>query len=168
MPSSPIADAVGTEPIGDWDAVHVPGDRSVVPLPGEAAPFPEVASETFFTNMFPSLQLNVTHDCAWWMRMLPLAVDRTLVTQGFLFPKSTVEGMAPAEFEEHLKPYRYRWDLAVREDNEISENQQRGVSSTLYTPGPYNALEFGTHKFDKYVVGRVLGDDVFTPPPHAS
>lgn len=159
MPSSPIADEVGVEPVGDWDAVFVPGDRSVVPLPGEAAPFPVVADRTYFTNIFPSLQLNVTLDCAWWMRMLPLAVDRTLVTQGFLFPRATVESdnlPDGATFQQLVEPYLKRWDIAVREDNEISENQQRGATSALYRPGPYNGLEFATHRFDKYVVERVL------------
>ena len=154
MDSSPVADAVGAAPVGDWDAVHVPGEQSVVPLPGERAPFANVASETFFVNLFPSLQLNVTHDCAWWMRMLPLGVDKTKVTQGFLFPKETA---ARGSFEADAGHYYFRWDLAVREDNDISENQQRGASSAAYRPGPYNGLEFATHKFDKYVVDKVLG-----------
>lgn len=154
MPSQPVASFAGAEPVGDWDAVHVPTERSVVPLPGEAAPFDEITNTTFFTNLFPSLQVNVTHDCVWWMRMLPMAIDKTRVTQGFLFPRETAER---ADFEDLVKPYRYRWDLAVREDNEISENQQKGAESLYYVPGPYNGLEFGTHKFDNFVVDRVIG-----------
>ena len=34
---------------------------------------------------------------------------------------------------------------------------KRGASSAAYRPGPYNGLEFATHKFDKYVVDKVLG-----------
>merc|ERR550537_1515196 len=90
MPSKSCKESLG-EPVGHWDAVHVPYDRSVVPLPGEPAPFPEVAPTTYFTNLFPTLQLNLTKDCAWWMRMLPMGVDKTKVVQGFLFPKETTE-----------------------------------------------------------------------------
>lgn len=154
MPSAPVSERRGVDPTGNWDALYVPGDRSVVPLPGEAAPFPNVADETFFTNLWPSLQVNATHDCVWWMRMLPLGPTRSRVTQAFLFPKETTK---MAGFEELLEPYRYRWDLAVREDNEISENQQDGVSSALYVPGPYQELEFATHRFDRFIVDTVLG-----------
>ena len=54
--------------------MHVPGDRSIVPLPCEPAPFAELAdlsASTLFVSLFPTLQLNVTRDCAWWMRVLP-------------------------------------------------------------------------------------------------
>ena len=63
MASEPVASFLGVEPIGHWDAVHVPGDRSVVPLPGELAPFPEIMTtcdaSTYFISVFPTLQLNV-------------------------------------------------------------------------------------------------------------
>ena len=116
MPSEPIAKFLGGAPIGHWDAVHVPGERSIVPMPGEEAPFPELstAASTYFVSLFPTLQLNVTRDCAWWMRVMPSGVSTTIVTLGFLFPRSTM--MLP-DFQQLLQPYIYRWDLAVREDN---------------------------------------------------
>ena len=109
MASEPIASYLGIQPTGEWDAVHVPGDRSVVPLPGEAAPFPELPTEasTYFISIFPTLQLNVTRDCAWWMRVLPKGPTTTCVTMGFLFPRSTVENTP--DFETLLEPYLYRW-----------------------------------------------------------
>jgi phenylpropionate dioxygenase-like ring-hydroxylating dioxygenase large terminal subunit len=121
-------------PWGDWSGVYVPGDRSIVPLKGEDAPFPAFQRKTFFVSVFPTLQVNLTHDCAWWMRMLPTSEDRTLVTQGFLFPRATTE--LPG-FQEKLEPYLRRWHLAVVEDNEISENQQLGAGSFEASfPGP--------------------------------
>ena len=73
------------------------GERVLVTWPRH------VADTTYFVNLFPSLQLNVTHDCAWWMRMLPLGVDKTKVTQGFLFPKETVAS-GSFEAEAALRP----------------------------------------------------------------
>ena len=162
MASSSFADYTGVPPEGRWDAVHVPGDRSVVPLPGEPAPFPELPSaeiahiSTYFVSLFPTLQLNVTRDCAWWMRILPEGPTTTRVTQGFLFPPSTV---AMPDFEAHLEPYLHRWDLAVREDNEISVNQQRAAASPQHRPGPYHPLEFAVHRFDNMVLDAVLRED---------
>jgi len=161
MESSSAEEILGVKPSRNWDAVHVPGSRSVVPLASDAAPFPEIATTTFFTNIFPSVQLNLTRDCAWWMRMLPTAIDKTQVSMGFLFPKSTTER---PNFQEELKPYLHRWHLAVVEDNEISENQTAGAQSGVYQPGPYSMLEFGTHKFNNYVLDGVLGEEDSTPP----
>jgi len=158
MPSSPCKEVLGQEPLGDWDAVHIPYQRSVVPLPSAEAPFPEVAPSTYFVNLFPCLQVNVTKDCAWWMRLLPTSAASTRVTMGFLFPKATA---AMPDFDAKLEHYLYRWDLAVREDNEISVNQQEGVGSHFYRPGPYHELEFATHKFDRWVVQRCLGGASF-------
>ena len=95
----------------------------------------------------------VTRDCAWWMRVLPTSETTTKVTQGFLFPKATVE---MPNFRELLEPYLYRWDLAVKEDNDISMNQQRASESPHHRPGPYHPLEFAVHRFDNMVLDAVL------------
>lgn len=155
MPSEPIGEFVGIQPRGQWDAVHVPGDRSIVPLPGEAAPFPELSTRasTYFISLFPCLQINVTRDCAWWMRILPDGPRRSHVTMGFLFPRDTA---AMPNFDELLQPYLYRWDLAVREDNDISCNQQKASESPHHRPGPYHSLEFAVHRFDNMVLDAVL------------
>merc|ERR1719253_2056749 len=149
MQSQPCSQVIG-QPVGAWDAIHVPYERSVVPLPDEAAPFPEVAPTTFFTNIFPTLQLNITKDCAWWMRMLPISKTKTKVVQGFLFPKATTQ---MPDFQTLVQPYLHRWRLAVTEDNDICENQQvAAVSTTANPPGPYSDLEFGTRKFDNFIL----------------
>jgi len=156
MHSEPIGKHLGIEPRGNWDAIHVPCERSIVPLPGEAAPFPELEglrAGTYFISLFPTLQLNVTKDCAGWMRVMPNGPKSTTVTQGFLFPKTTVE---MAGFSELLQPYLHRWDLAVVEDNEISVNQQNASASPHHRSGPYHNLEFAVHRFDNMVLNTVL------------
>lgn len=156
MHSEPIGQYLGIEPQGNWDAIHVPSARSIVPLPGEAAPFPELEglrAGTYFISLFPTLQLNVTRDCAWWMRVMPNGPTSTTVTQGFLFPKATA-GMAG--FGELLQGYLHRWDLAVVEDNEISVNQQNASASPHHRSGPYHNLEFAVHRFDNMVLNAVL------------
>ena len=72
--------------VGDWDAVRVPSARSIVPLPtdfkGVSHPLPAFTDSTAFVNFFPALQINVTWDCLWWMRMIPVGVHRTKILMG--------------------------------------------------------------------------------------
>ena len=78
----------------------------------------------------------------WWMRMLPLAVDRTRVTLGFCFPRATVE---LPHFEEVFERYKVRWATAVGEDNGISANQQAGLRSPHRRPGRFTPLGEAEH-----------------------
>lgn len=143
--------------VGDWDGVVVPSNRSIVPLPddfpGEAAPLPIFAKRTVFTNLFPSLQINVTWDCMWWMRLLPLGRERTHICMGFCFPKSTIER---PRFEKVFEEYKKRWHIAVSEDNAISLNQQDGLRSKYRKPGRFCQLEFGTHNFNNWLVSKIV------------
>lgn len=143
--------------VGDWDAVVVPTTRSVVPLPtdfvGEPEPLPAFAKRSAFVNLFPSLQINVTWDCLWWMRMTPLGPEQTRINMGFCFPKGTT---TLPKFQTVLPEYLKRWHIAVTEDNAISCNQQRGVRSMFRVPGRFCQLEFGTHNFNNWLVSRMI------------
>jgi len=142
---------------GEWDAVKIPTQRSVVPLPtdfeGEQFPLPAFTDRTAFVNLFPSMQINVTWDCLWWMRIFPLGVDRTQIVLGFCFPRETTQ---LDRFPSVLEKYRARWHIAVSEDNAISQNQQRGNRSRFRRPGRFHPLEFGTHNFNNWVLSKML------------
>jgi phenylpropionate dioxygenase-like ring-hydroxylating dioxygenase large terminal subunit len=147
MKSSPL-----THCSANWSGVSVQTDRSVVPLPDQKAPFTNFYDQTTFNMLFPSVQMNITFDCMWCMRVLPLSVDRSRVTMFFCFPQATVQ---QPSFSKNVLDYKLRWHLAVEEDNEIrfamlklaaqklmrsgfgSENQMKGVSSTLTLPGRF-------------------------------
>jgi len=152
MKASPVG-----EHHGDWDAVRVPSERSIVPLPGDfkgdRAPLPPFTDQTAFVNLFPSLQINVTWDCLWWMHLLPKGPSATTVRMGFCFPKTTI-GLDV--FPSRLERYLHRWHTAVGEDNMISLNQQRGVMSMFREPGRFCQLEFGTHNFNNWLLSRML------------
>lgn len=142
---------------GQWDAVRVPTKRTVVPLPtdfvGEEFPLPAFTDQTAFVNVFPSLQFNVTHDCMWFMHLIPTGPMTTHIKMGFVFPPETAKlDYFPQKLEQYLK----RWHIAVQEDNAISLNQQRGVRSTFRRPGRFTKLEFGTHNFDNWLLSKML------------
>ena len=129
----------------------------MVPLPddfdGQQFPLPAFTDHTVFTNLFPSLQMNVTWDCMWWMYVIPEGPEQTKIVQGFVFPK---ESVSLPHFPEVLAAYKKRWHIAVSEDNAISLNQQRGVRSVHRMPGRYGQLEFGVHSLNNWLLCKML------------
>jgi len=154
--------------VGDWDGVRVPTKRSVVPLPtdfeGDEAPLPTFTNQTVFTNLFPSLQINVTFDCLWWMSTMPTSETTSRIEMGFCFPAATTK---LDTFPSRLERYLHRWHVAVTEDNDISCNQQRGVQSVFRKPGRFCQLEFGTHNFNNWLLSRVLDNQLGAWDPGA-
>lgn len=143
--------------VGDWDGVRVPTERSIVPLPsdfeGDKAPLPTFTNKSAFLNLFPSLQINVTWDCLWWMSTRPTGESSTHIEMGFCFPAQTTKLDV---FPSRLERYLHRWHVAVTEDNAISMNQTRGLRSTLRKPGRFCELEFRTHNFNNWLLSKVL------------
>jgi nucleoside-diphosphate-sugar epimerase len=143
--------------VGDWDGVRIPSERTIVPLPtdfeGVDKPLPAFTNKSCFINVFPSLQINVTWDCLWWMNTIPIDETTSRIEMGFCFPPETTR--LPC-FPTVLERYLHRWHVAVTEDNDISLNQQRGVRSVFRTPGRYGQLEFGTHNFNNWLLSKVL------------
>lgn len=158
MKACTVEEAHGEAPTGEWDAIAAYiENESVVPLPGEPT-FPSVSDGTYFTNLFfAGLQINLTHDCAYFLRMLPsTSPGQSRLSTGLLLPRATVE--SPDFTEEKLALYKHRLHVLALEDNSIAENQQRSVNSPFYRPGVYAHSESNTHSFNKWVVQRVLSD----------
>jgi Rieske 2Fe-2S family protein len=159
---------------GYWDGVRVPSERTIIPLPtdfeGNMEPLPTFTNKSCFINIFPSLQINSTWDCLWWMNTIPTSESSTRIEMGFCFPAATTKlDLFPSRLERYL----HRWHTAVMEDNEISLNQQRGVRSINRKPGRYCQIEFGVHNHNNWLLSRVLdgqtavwepGQRIFTAP----
>ncbi len=155
-------DSESVETRGHWDALYVLGGegKSIATLPGENQVFPfipglsgKASRGTWFTVVYPCTQIVFSQDCAWWLDMKPLSVDRTLVTLGGCFPASTV---AMPGFEQHATAFYERWSTATPEDNQIAEAQQCGHASGLNLPGRYSSREHCVHALDNWVLDRVL------------
>jgi len=153
-------DSRALQPRGNWTGLLVEDEHSVATLPGDDKPFPhieglgaEAASGAYFTLLYPSTQFVFAQDCMWWLAFEPLAVDRTRLTIGACFPRSTI---ALDGFEDRVKPYFRRWRAATAEDNAICEQQQLGQASAR-PPGRYAASEFAVHDFDNWVIDQVVG-----------
>ena len=157
--------AQGSESVkskGEWDALYVfnDPDKSIATLPGEKVSMPFIdglnstaLSGTYFTVIYPCLQIVFSQDCLWWLDIKPIGVNRSSVTLGSCFPRSTVQ---LPDFEKRVRPYYQRWDETFEEDKIIAEAQQLGQAADLHKRGRYSAREHCVHSFANWVLDRLL------------
>ncbi|WP_163557058.1 aromatic ring-hydroxylating dioxygenase subunit alpha [Halomonas sp. NO4] len=82
-------------------------------------------------------------DHAVVFRVMPLGPQQTLVTTKWLVHKEAVEGV-----DYHPEQMRHVWDATNDQDRRLAEENQRGINSKAYEPGPYSATyEFGVIDF---------------------
>ncbi|WP_136068856.1 aromatic ring-hydroxylating oxygenase subunit alpha [Modicisalibacter radicis] len=91
-------------------------------------------------------------DHAVVFRVLPLGPQQTVVTTKWLVHKDAVEGVDydPAAL-------RQVWDATNDQDRRLAEENQRGINSMAYEPGPYSeTYEFGVIDFLDWYSERML------------
>ncbi|SDF86253.1 Rieske 2Fe-2S family protein [Onishia taeanensis] len=102
-------------------------------------------------------------DHAVVFRVLPLGPQKTLVTTKWLVHKNAAEGVDydPAEM-------RRVWDATNDQDRRLAEENQRGINSKSYEPGPYSeTFEFGVIDFVNWYSERMLENlDLSAPHLH--
>jgi phenylpropionate dioxygenase-like ring-hydroxylating dioxygenase large terminal subunit len=144
---------------GEWMALWKEHEGSRALLSGDTGfPFiPTLADQaargTWYPLIFPSTMFGATRDCMWWLELHPLSASETRLIVGSCFPKSTA---ARPDFEEVVQRYYKRWDISIPEDNDISDIQQRGLSSPFARPGRLTHLEPLVHDLANWVLDRVL------------
>lgn len=82
---------------------------------------------------FPSMFAHVLGDYAFFFRLLPLSVDRTLVTSKWLVNAEAEEGR-----DYDTKSLAELWSLTNDQDRDLCERNHEGVSSIGFQPGPYS------------------------------
>ncbi|MBV9523325.1 MAG: aromatic ring-hydroxylating dioxygenase subunit alpha, partial [Alphaproteobacteria bacterium] len=100
----------------------------------------------------PTTQLACAQDCMWWLQMRPIAPDRTILSLGGCFPRSTA---ALPNFARDAALYYDRWQRVAAEDVAILEKQQRGLSSLCYRPGRLSWRDDLVHAVHEWVTARV-------------
>jgi Rieske 2Fe-2S family protein len=115
---------------------------------------PDIGSLLLFH--YPSTWNHVLGDHAVSFRVLPLGPTQTQVTTKWLVHKDAVEGV-----DYKLDQLTEVWTTTNDQDRRIVEENQRGVSSPAFEPGPYNPLhEGGVMQFVEWyagAMGRALG-----------
>ena len=99
-------------------------------------PDADIGSMRWF--QFPSMFAHVLSDYAFFFRLLPLGVDRTLVTSNWYVSAAAEEGR---DYE--TKTLSKLWSLTNDQDRDLCERNQEGIASLGYQPGPYSEMREG-------------------------
>lgn len=98
----------------------------------------------YYYSVMPNLLLGIHPDYVNYSVLTPVAPDRTLVESEWLFrPDSDrQEPFTPQDAVSF-------WDLVNRQDWNIIERSQLGISSRRYAPGPYSPRESISAAWDR-------------------
>lgn len=116
-------------------------------LPGLDA---EQRRRVYYYALLPTMLLNPHPDYVVTFQLSPIAPDRTdIVCHWLMHPDAIAQpGFDPDDAVEF-------WDVTNRQDWELSDRAQAGISSPGYRPGPYSNREEMLIAFDRWVVERV-------------
>jgi choline monooxygenase len=143
---------------GNWVCLQVLSETSTAVLTDQP-PFPPIdgldqqaSKGTYFTMILPATQFACAQDAMWWLAMRPVAPDRTILSLGGCFPRSTA---ARPDFQHHAQAYYDRWQRVAQEDVGILEAQQQGLASILYAPGQLSSRDALVKAVDTWVLERI-------------
>ncbi len=106
----------------------VPGRRL------SAAPFADAGSLLFFH--YPNSWNHFLADHSIVFRVLPISATETEVTTKWLVHKDAVEGV-----DYDLANLTRVWIATNDEDRQVVEENQRGINSPAFVPGPYSKIQ---------------------------
>ena len=137
--------------------MSIPGGSMTMSGARCAAPLGEVSAEdldrVYYYTLFPNLFLSLHPDYVLIHRGEAQAVDRTRITCDWYFHPDAI---AREDFDP--TPAVQFWDMTNREDWNLCTISQQGISSRVYSPGPYSELESQLAAFDREYL-RALGHD---------
>ena len=133
-------------PRGDWRFVRTPllgGGESytmdgkvAVTKPNSSIPFKDAGS--LLKYKYPGTWNHFLSDHIIVFRVTPISPTETEVCTKWLVHKDAVEGQ---DFD--IKRLTEVWIATNDEDREVVENNQRGIQSPAYIPGPYSPTHEG-------------------------
>jgi Rieske 2Fe-2S family protein len=101
---------------------------------------------------YPNFWLDVNHDYAWAMRLNPLSATLTEVEATWLVRADAVEGR-----DYDLERLITFWKTTGEQDWKLCEDNQAGVNSRYYRPGPYSDYaEGGPGQFDDWYLSHMV------------
>ncbi len=131
---------------GDWRYVRTPlldkgesytmDGKVAVTKPNSSIPFKDAGS--LLKYKYPGCWNHFLSDHALVFRVTPISATETEVCTKWLVHKDAVEGQ-----DYDLKRLTEVWLATNDEDREVVENNQRGILSPAYTPGPYSTKHEG-------------------------
>lgn len=105
----------------------------------------------FYYTLMPNLLLSIHPDYVNYYLLTPVGVDRTLVESEWMFHPSN-DGDSRFNPQDAIA----FWDVTNRQDWDICERSQAGISSRRYEPGPYSPRESMPAAWDREYL-RMMG-----------
>jgi Rieske 2Fe-2S family protein len=104
---------------------------------------------------YPNFWLDINNDYAWAMRLNPVSETETEVVAEWFVREDAVEGK---DYDlEHLITF---WKTTAEQDWVLCANNQAGINSRYYRPGPYSDYaEGGPGQFVDWYLAQVGGNE---------
>jgi len=106
----------------------------------------------FYYTLMPNLMLSIHPDYVNYYLLTPVSVDHTRVESEWMFHPSN-EGDPSFNPQDAIA----FWDVTNRQDWDICEQSQLGVSSRRYEPGPYSPRESMPAAWDRFYLAMMDG-----------
>jgi Rieske 2Fe-2S family protein len=123
------------------------GQSNRDPLPGLSV---EDRRHVYYYCLLPQLLLNLHPDYMLTFQLWPMAVDRTDIVCEWAFHPDAI---AKPDFDP--RDAIDFWDLTNKQDWELSDLAQAGISTRGYQPGPYSNREELLMALDRFVLERL-------------
>jgi Rieske 2Fe-2S family protein len=94
------------------------------------------------TMRYPLIWFVACNDHAMLSRFTPISPQQTELEFTWLVRANTVEGV-----DYDPLAVSWLWRITAEQDKTICENNQAGVNSLVYQPGPYSTVETSTRDF---------------------
>jgi phenylpropionate dioxygenase-like ring-hydroxylating dioxygenase large terminal subunit len=102
---------------------------------------------------YPNFWLDINHDYAWAMHLRPLGPMLTEVQADWLVNANAVEGL-----DYDLKKLTWFWKTTAEQDWRLCEDNQSGINSRFFQPGPYSDYaEGGPGQFVDWYLSHYKG-----------
>jgi phenylpropionate dioxygenase-like ring-hydroxylating dioxygenase large terminal subunit len=121
---------------------HSQNGEPLAPLMGKFNEFDGGQTVVFIGPLFSIIGLN---DHVILFRFTPMGPTRTEVTLTWLVDQKARKGI-----DYDVSRLKWLWDVTTLQDTKIIGDNQSGVNSLRYTPGPYSLREPHTSSFTKW------------------
>jgi Rieske 2Fe-2S family protein len=126
--------------LGGYMEIKAPHESATMSGRACAIPLGEMRGDehnrAYYYTLFPAMMLSLHPDYAVFYSVQAVAPDRSLVRCEWM-----VHPDAPAKPGYNIADAEEFWDRTNRQDWDICERSQAGVSSRVYAPGPYSPRE---------------------------
>ena len=138
---------VGRQPIREGFLTLTRDGTPAGPLMGD---FEQYDGAETYVEIGPLHYIYGTNDHATLFRFTPITATHTEVLLIWMVRADAREGV---DYDvDHLK---WMWDVTTIQDTRIIGNNQKGVNSRRYVPGPYSTQETGSAGFTQWYLGQM-------------